>query len=151
MFSTQVGQPNDATTIYLRPETAQGIFVNFLNVQKTARMKIPVGIAQIGKVFRNDIAARQFTFRMREIEQMEMEFFIQPGTEKKLFSYWQETRKAWYSSLGISKQNINIYPHKQLAHYATATVDIEYAFPFGFKEVEGIHSRIDFDLRSHTH
>ncbi|AXI24182.1 glycine--tRNA ligase [Cardinium endosymbiont of Sogatella furcifera] len=150
MFSTQVGAQDDATTLYLRPETAQGIFVNFLNVQKTARMKIPFGIAQIGKAFRNEIVARQFTFRMREFEQMEMQFFIQPGTETKWFDYWQTTRTAWYSSLGINPEQINLHPHKQLAHYATAAVDIEYAFPFGFKEVEGIHSRTDFDLRSHA-
>ncbi|WP_419241711.1 glycine--tRNA ligase [Cardinium endosymbiont of Nabis limbatus] len=149
MFSTQVGAQNDATTLYLRPETAQGIFVNFLNVQKTARMKIPFGIAQIGKAFRNEIVARQFTFRMREFEQMEMQFFIQPDTEAKWFNYWQENRKAWYSSLGINEEKLNLHPHKQLAHYATAAVDIEYAFPFGFKEVEGIHSRTDFDLKSH--
>ncbi|ROT47138.1 glycine--tRNA ligase [Candidatus Cardinium hertigii] len=149
MFSTQVGAQNDATTIYLRPETAQGIFVNFLNVQKTVRMKIPFGIAQIGKAFRNEIIARQFTFRMREFEQMEMQFFIQPGTEKEWFDYWKENRQAWYNTLGISNEKINIHPHKQLAHYAAAAVDIEYAFPFGFKEVEGIHSRTDFDLSNH--
>ncbi|MGI2257477.1 glycine--tRNA ligase [Candidatus Cardinium hertigii] len=151
MFATQMGAKNDATTIYLRPETAQGIFVNFLNVQKTARMKIPFGIAQMGKAFRNEIIARQFTFRMREFEQMEMQFFIQPGTEKKWFDYWQETRKHWYDSLDIDPQKIHIHPHKQLAHYAAAAVDIEYAFPFGFKEVEGIHSRTDFDLKSHAY
>lgn len=151
MFATQVGAQNDATTIYLRPETAQGIFVNFLNVQRTARMKIPFGIAQIGKAFRNEIVARQFTFRMREFEQMEMQFFIQPGTEKKWFDYWQTTRKAWYGCLGIDKKKINLQPHKQLAHYATDAVDIEYAFPFGFKEVEGIHSRTDFDLKGHAY
>ncbi|TSJ81379.1 MAG: glycine--tRNA ligase [Candidatus Cardinium sp.] len=151
MFSTQMGAQNDGTTIYLRPETAQGIFVNFLNVQKTARMKLPFGIAQVGKAFRNEIIARQFIFRMREFEQMEMQFFIQPGTEKKWFDYWQETRKDWYSSLGINQEKINIHPHKQLAHYATAAVDIEYAFPFGSKEVEGIHSRTDFDLKRHEH
>ncbi|MCT4696941.1 MAG: glycine--tRNA ligase [Candidatus Cardinium sp.] len=151
MFSTQVGAQDDATTIYLRPETAQGIFVNFLNVQKTARMKIPFGIAQIGKAFRNEIVARQFTFRMREFEQMEMQFFIQPDTETKWFDYWKTARTAWYSSLGINPEQLNLHPHKQLAHYATAAVDIEYAFPFGFKEVEGIHSRTDFDLTSHAH
>ncbi len=149
MFSTQIGAQNDATTVYLRPETAQGIFLNFLNVQKTTRMKIPFGIAQVGKAFRNEIVARQFTFRMREFEQMEMQFFIQPGTEKIWFEYWQETRKAWYNHLGIENEKINIHAHTQLAHYATAAVDIEYAFPFGCKEVEGIHSRTDFDLRNH--
>lgn len=149
MFSTQSGAQDDATTIYLRPETAQGIFVNFLNVQKTARMKIPFGIAQVGKAFRNEIVARQFTFRMREFEQMEMQFFIQPGTEQEWFNYWQETRLSWYNALGIPGQKINIHPHKQLAHYAAAAIDIEYDFPFGFKEVEGIHSRTDFDLSNH--
>lgn len=149
MFSTQSGAQNDATTIYLRPETAQGIFVNFLNVQKTARMKIPFGIAQVGKAFRNEIVARQFTFRMREFEQMEMQFFIQPGTEQEWFNYWQKTRLSWYNVLGIPGQKINVHPHKQLAHYAAAAIDIEYDFPFGFKEVEGIHSRTDFDLSNH--
>lgn len=149
MFSTQFGAQNDATTVYLRPETAQGIFVNFLNVQKTARMKIPFGIAQIGKAFRNEIVARQFTFRMREFEQMEMQFFIQPGTEKEWFDYWKKTRIAWYKVLGIPDQKIHIHPHKQLAHYAADAIDIEYNFPFGFKEIEGIHSRTDFDLSKH--
>lgn len=151
MFSTQVGTQNDGTTIYLRPETAQGIFLNFLNVQKTARMKLPFGIAQIGKAFRNEIVARQFTFRMREFEQMEMQFFIQPGTEQEWFNYWQTSRKDWYNVLGIKHDTINLHPHKQLAHYASAAVDIEYAFPFGCKEVEGIHSRTDFDLKSHAY
>jgi len=149
MFSTQVGSGEDATTIYLRPETAQGIFVNFLNVQKTARMKIPFGIAQIGKAFRNEIVARQFTFRMREFEQMEMQFFVKPGTEKKWFNHWKTIRKEWYKALGIDQKKINMHPHKQLAHYASEAVDIEYQFPFGSKEIEGIHSRTDFDLRNH--
>ena len=149
MFFTEVGAQNDTTTIYLRPETAQGIFVNFLNVQKTARMKIPFGIAQIGKAFRNEIVARQFTFRMREFEQMEMQFFIQPGTERTWFDYWQIMRKDWYKTLGIDETKIKIHPHKQLAHYASDAVDIEYEFPFGFKEIEGVHSRTNFDLSNH--
>ena len=151
MFATQVGYQGEATTIYLRPETAQGIFVNFLNVQKTARMKLPFGIAQIGKAFRNEIIARQFTFRMREFEQMEMQFFVQPGTENNWFDYWKTMRKNWYQTLGIGQEQIKVHPHKQLAHYASAAVDIEYAFPFGSKEIEGIHSRTDFDLANHAH
>ena len=150
MFSTQFGSQKDAKNIYLRPETAQGIFVNFLKVQQTSRMKIPFGIAQIGKAFRNEIIARQFTFRMREFEQMEMQFFIQPGTEKEWFSYWEKSRQMWYYALGIHPDQIQIHPHTQLAHYATAAIDIAYAFPFGFKEIEGIHSRTDFDLRNHS-
>lgn len=150
MFSTQVGNLNDATTVYLRPETAQGIFVNFLNVQKTARMKIPFGIAQIGKAFRNEIVARQFIFRMREFEQMEMQFFIPPDEEEKWFDYWVKTRQAWYAVLGIDGNKIRLQPHKKLAHYASAAVDIAYTFPFGCKEVEGIHARQDFDLKNHA-
>ena len=149
MFSTQLSAQNEARTGYLRPETAQGIFVNFLNVQKTVRMKIPFGIAQIGKAFRNEIVARQFLFRMREFEQMEMQFFVQPGTEQKWFDYWKSTRKAWYKVLGVDEHKLTIHPHKKLAHYASEAIDIEYAFPFGFKEVEGIHSRTDFDLANH--
>src|SRR5688572_6558666 len=135
--------------VYLRPETAQGIFVNFLNVQKTGRMKIPFGIAQIGKAFRNEIVARQFIFRMREFEQMEMQFFIQPGTQKKWYEYWKEERLKWHLSLGISKENYRFHDHVKLAHYADAACDIEFNFPIGFKEVEGIHSRTDFDLKQH--
>ncbi len=150
MFSTQVGSvAEDTNTIYLRPETAQGIFVNFLNVQKTARMKVPFGIAQIGKAFRNEIVARQFIFRMREFEQMEMQFFIRPGEEMKWFEYWKESRLKWHQVLGIPAEDLRIHAHEKLAHYANAAVDIEYAFPFGNKEVEGIHSRTDFDLKSH--
>lgn len=150
MFATQAGAIQDTSKeIYLRPETAQGIFVNFGNVQKTTRMKVPFGIAQIGKAFRNELIARQFTFRMREFEQMEMQYFIRPGEEKKWFSYWQKQREAWYTALGIPKDDLRIHPHEQLAHYATAAVDIEYRFPFGFKEIEGIHSRTDFDLKNH--
>ena len=150
MFSTQLGSvAGEADTIYLRPETAQGIFVNFLNVQKTARMKIPFGIAQIGKAFRNEIVARQFIFRMREFEQMELQFFIRPGTQKEWYRYWKETRLQWHLSLGIPAEKYRYHDHVKLAHYADAALDIEYEFPFGFKEVEGIHSRTDFDLKNH--
>src|SRR5438270_8454943 len=150
MFSTQLGSVSDeADTIYLRPETAQGIFVNFLNVQKTGRMKIPFGIAQTGKAFRNEIVARQFIFRMREFEQMEMQFFIKPGTQKEWYEYWKAERMKWHLSLGIPSSQYRFHDHVKLAHYADAACDIEYNFPIGFKEVEGIHSRTDFDLRNH--
>ncbi len=150
MFSTEVGSVADeASTIYLRPETAQGIFVNFLNVQKTGRMKIPFGIAQIGKAFRNEIVARQFTFRMREFEQMEMQFFVRPGTEMEWYDKWKETRMKWHKALGLDAEKLQYHDHEKLAHYANAAVDIEYEFPFGFKEIEGIHSRSDFDLTQH--
>lgn len=150
MFSTQLGSvAEDADTIYLRPETAQGIFVNFLNVQKTSRMKIPFGIAQTGKAFRNEIVARQFIFRMREFEQMEMQFFCRPGTEMQWYEYWKQTRMQWHLSLGIPAEKYKFHDHAKLAHYANAAADIEYEFPIGFKEVEGIHSRTDFDLKSH--
>ena len=150
MFATQVGAlEEDANTIYLRPETAQGIFVNFLNVQKTARMKVPFGIAQIGKAFRNEIVARQFIFRMREFEQMEMQFFVRPGSEGHWFDYWKEQRLQWHRALGIPSTQLSLQPHEHLAHYAQAAVDVAYAFPFGPKEIEGIHSRADFDLKNH--
>ena len=150
MFKTQMGATADgASDLYLRPETAQGIFVNFLNVQKTARMKIPFGIAQIGKAFRNEIVARQFIFRMREFEQMEMQFFVRPGEEMKWYKYWKEFRMKWHNSLGIGEENYRFHDHKNLAHYANAATDIEFKFPFGFKELEGIHSRTDFDLKAH--
>ncbi len=150
MFETRMGAVSDSSSeIYLRPETAQGIFVNFNNVLKTSRTKIPFGIAQIGKAFRNEIVARQFIFRMREFEQMEMQFFIRPGTEKEWFSYWKETRMKWHLSLGFDKEMYRYHDHEQLAHYADAATDIEFKFPFGFKELEGIHSRTDFDLKSH--
>jgi glycyl-tRNA synthetase len=150
MFSTQLGSVSEeANEIYLRPETAQGIFVNFLNVQKTGRMKIPFGIAQIGKAFRNEIVARQFIFRMREFEQMEMQFFIRPGTQKEWYEFWKAERMKWHVSLGIPPDKFRFHDHVKLAHYADAACDIEYEFPFGFKEVEGIHSRTDFDLRNH--
>ncbi len=150
MFSTQLGSVADASdTIYLRPETAQGIFVNFLNVQKTARMKIPFGIAQTGKAFRNEIVARQFIFRMREFEQMEMQFFVRPGTQMEWYNYWKQERLNWHLSLGLPAEKYRYHDHVKLAHYADAALDIEFEFPFGFKEVEGIHSRTDFDLKSH--
>ncbi len=150
MFGTKLGASAEhAMDLYLRPETAQGIFVNFLNVQKTGRMKIPFGIAQTGKAFRNEIVARQFIFRMREFEQMEMQFFIKPGTQKKWYDYWKETRLKWHKSLGMGDENYRFHDHEKLAHYADAACDIEFKFPFGFKELEGIHSRTDFDLSSH--
>lgn len=153
MFSTEFGSTASAddedNKVYLRPETAQGIFVNFLNVQKTGRMKIPFGIAQIGKAFRNEIVARQFIFRMREFEQMEMQFFIRPGTQKEWYEHWKQERLKWHLSLGISPDSYRFHDHIKLAHYADAACDIEFNFPIGFKEVEGIHSRTDFDLKQH--
>ena len=151
MFKTEVGSTADgASTIYLRPETAQGIFVNYLNVQKTGRMKLPFGIAQIGKAFRNEIVARQFIFRMREFEQMEMQFFVKPGTEMEWFKRWKQTRLSWHEALGFGDENYRFHDHEKLAHYANAATDIEFKMPFGFKEVEGIHSRTDFDLKQHA-
>jgi glycyl-tRNA synthetase len=150
MFGTKLGASAEtATDLYLRPETAQGIFVNFLNVQKTGRMKIPFGIAQTGKAFRNEIVARQFIFRMREFEQMEMQFFVRPGEEMKWYNHWKEYRLNWHLSLGMGKENYRFHDHEKLAHYANAASDIEFNFPFGFKELEGIHSRTDFDLKAH--
>lgn len=150
MFSTQVGSvAEDSSLIYLRPETAQGIFVNFLNVQKTGRMKIPFGIAQIGKAFRNEIVARQFIFRMREFEQMEMQFFIRPGTEMEWYNQWKETRLKFHQAIGLPAEKLRFHDHDKLAFYANAAVDIEYQFPFGFREMEGIHSRTNHDLKSH--
>lgn len=150
MFSTEMGSvAEDSNKIYLRPETAQGIFVNFLNVYKTGRMKIPFGIAQTGKAFRNEIVARQFIFRMREFEQMEMQFFVRPGTEMEWYGKWKNTRFQWHLSLGISENKYRFHDHLKLAHYANAACDIEFEFPMGFKELEGIHSRTDFDLKSH--
>ncbi len=150
MYSTQMGSvAEESDEIYLRPETAQGIFVNFLNVQKTGRMKIPFGIAQIGKAFRNEIVARQFIMRMREFEQMEMQFFCRPGTEMQWYEYWKNYRMQWHLNLGIDPNKYRFHDHTKLAHYANAAVDIEFEFPFGFKEVEGIHSRTDFDLSQH--
>ena len=151
MFKTEVGSTADgASTIYLRPETAQGIFVNYLNVQKTGRMKVPFGIAQIGKAFRNETVARQFIFRMREFEQMEMQFFVKPGTELEWFKQWKETRLRWHKALGFGDDAYRYHDHEKLAHYANAATDIEFKMPFGFKEVEGIHSRTNFDLSQHA-
>jgi len=150
MFGTKLGASADsAMDLYLRPETAQGIFVNFSNVQKTGRMKIPFGIAQTGKAFRNEIVARQFIFRMREFEQMEMQFFVRPGEDLKWYEYWKEKRLNWHLSLGLGEENYRFHDHDKLAHYANAAADIEFNFPFGFKELEGIHSRTDFDLKAH--
>ena len=150
MFSTQVGAvAEDSSLIYLRPETAQGIFVNFLNVQKSARQKVPFGIAQIGKAFRNEIVARQFIFRMREFEQMELQFFVRPGTEGEWYEHWKTMRRRWHEVMGLPADKLRFHDHDKLAHYAKAAVDIEYEFPFGFKEIEGIHSRGDFDLTQH--
>ena len=150
MFGTKLGASSEsAMDLYLRPETAQGIFVNFLNVQKTSRLQIPFGIAQIGKAFRNEIVARQFIFRMREFEQMEMQFFIKPGTQKDWYNKWKEDRMKWHLSLGLGQENYRFHDHEKLAHYADAACDIEFNFPFGFKELEGIHSRTDFDLSNH--
>jgi len=150
MFSTSLGSvAGESATIYLRPETAQGIFVNFLNVQKSGRMKIPFGIAQIGKAFRNEIVARQFIFRMREFEQMEMQFFVKPGEELTWYEHWKEVRRKWHLNLGLGEKNYRFHDHIKLAHYANAACDIEFNFPMGFKELEGIHSRTDFDLKQH--
>ena len=150
MFSTEVGSNVDNTKkLYLRPETAQGIFVNFLNVVNSTRSKVPFGIAQIGKAFRNEIIARQFIFRMREFEQMEMQFFVRPGTELEWYEKWKEIRLKWHQSLGLGNDLYRFHDHKNLAHYANAACDIEFKFPMGFKELEGIHSRTDFDLKKH--
>jgi len=150
MFETKLGSVAEgANSIFLRPETAQGIFVNYLNVQKTGRMKIPFGIAQIGKAFRNEIVARQFVFRMREFEQMEMQFFVRPGSEMEWFNHWKEKRLQWHKALGLGEENYRYHDHDKLAHYANAATDIEFNFPMGFKELEGIHSRTDFDLSQH--
>jgi glycyl-tRNA synthetase len=150
MFSTQVGSvAEDSDTIYLRPETAQGIFVNYLNVLNTSRQRLPFGIAQIGKAFRNEIVARQFIFRMREFEQMEMQFFVKPGTEMEWYNYWKEARMKWHTALGIPAEKYKFHDHIKTAHYANAALDIEFDFPFGFKELEGVHSRTDFDLTQH--
>ena len=150
MFDTKLGASKDsAMDLYLRPETAQGIFVNFLNVQKTSRLKVPFGIAQTGKAFRNEIVARQFIFRMREFEQMEMQFFIPPGTQKKWYEFWKNKRLQWHLSLGMGEEKYRLHDHEKLAHYADAALDIEFRFPFGFKELEGIHSRTNFDLMNH--
>jgi glycyl-tRNA synthetase len=150
MFSTQLGNiAGEEGKLYLRPETAQGIFVNFLNVQNTTRQKVPFGIAQIGKAFRNEIVARQFIFRMREFEQMEMQFFVRPGEEMQWYEYWKEFRMQWHKAMGTPPEKLRYHVHENLAHYANAAVDIQFEFPFGFKEIEGIHSRTDYDLSQH--
>jgi len=150
MFGTKLGSTTEnSTDLYLRPETAQGIFVNYMNVQKTSRQKIPFGIAQIGKAFRNEIVARQFIFRMREFEQMEMQFFVPPGSELEFYEKWKQTRLKWHLALGLGEENYRFHDHEKLAHYANAASDIEFKFPFGFKELEGIHSRTNFDLSAH--
>lgn len=152
MFKTFMGPLEDETAVvYLRPETAQGIYVNFHNVQVTSRQKVPFGIAQIGKAFRNEITTKNFIFRTREFEQMEMQFFVKPGSDEEWFERWRDERLAWYAEIGIQKDRIRLHPHgdKELAHYAKAAVDIEYEFPFGWKELEGIHNRTDFDLKRH--
>ncbi|MFQ5771538.1 MAG: glycine--tRNA ligase [bacterium] len=152
MFKTHMGPVEDeASIVYLRPETAQGIYVNYQNVLQSSRKKIPFGIAQIGKAFRNEITPRNFIFRTREFEQMEMQFFVKPGTDEEWFEYWKEQRIQWYDALGIRKQNLRFHQHSadELAHYAAAAFDIEYQFPFGWKELEGIHNRTNFDLKQH--
>jgi glycyl-tRNA synthetase len=150
MFSTKMGSvAEDSSELYLRPETAQGIFVNFLNIQKTGRMKLPFGIAQTGKAFRNEIVARQFIFRMREFEQMEMQYFVRPGSEMQWYEHWKSARMRWHLALGLGSERYRFHDHDKLAHYANAASDIEFDFPFGFKELEGIHSRTDFDLSRH--
>ena len=150
MFNTKLGASEESSMdLYLRPETAQGIFLNYLNIQKTSRLKIPFGIAQTGKAFRNEIVARQFIFRMREFEQMEMQFFVKPGSQENWFKLWKDKRLKWHLNLGIESNSFRFHDHDKLAHYADAACDIEYLFPFGFKELEGIHSRTDFDLGNH--
>jgi glycyl-tRNA synthetase len=150
MFATEIGSlAEGANKIYLRPETAQGIFANYLNVQKTGRMKIPFGIAQIGKAFRNEIVARQFIFRMREFEQMEMQFFVKPGEQKQWYEYWKNARLRWHKALGLPEEKYRYQDHLKTAHYADAACDIQFDFPMGFKELEGIHSRTNFDLSAH--
>ena len=150
MFETLMGSVSEeANKVYLRPETAQGIFVNYMNVQKSGRMKLPFGIAQVGKAFRNEIVARQFIFRMREFEQMEMQYFVNPGEEQHWYDYWKEKRMRWHRALGFDEKKYRFHDHDKKAHYAVDATDIEFAFPFGFKEVEGIHSRTDFDLSQH--
>ncbi len=152
MFKTHMGAvEEDASAVYLRPETAQGIYVNYTNVLQSSRQKVPFGIAQIGKAFRNEITPRYFIFRTREFEQMEMQFFVKPGRDEEWFEYWKEQRIRWYDELGIRKENLRFHQHdeNELAHYAAVAFDIEYNFPFGWKELEGIHNRTDFDLKRH--
>lgn len=152
MFKTHMGPVEDASNVvYLRPETAQGHFVNFLNCQQSSRYKVPFGIAAIGKSFRNEITPGNFIFRTREFEQMEMQFFVEPGTDEKWFDTWKETRWSFYKRFGIKSENLRFHPHgpTELAHYAKAAVDVQYKFPMGFSELEGIHNRSDFDLSQH--
>jgi len=150
MFKTFIGAVEDpSSVVYLRPETAQGIYVNFKNVLDTSRQKIPFGIAQIGKAFRNEINTKNFLFRTREFEQMEMQYFVKPGTENQWFDYWLEERLNWYYSIGFKKESLRVKEHEKLAHYANKAVDIEFLFPFGWGEIEGIHSRTNFDLKNH--
>ncbi|MFN3306609.1 MAG: glycine--tRNA ligase, partial [Candidatus Kapaibacteriota bacterium] len=150
MFKTFIGAVEDASSIvYLRPETAQGIYVNFKNVLETSRQKIPFGVAQIGKAFRNEINTKNFLFRTREFEQMEMQYFVKPGTEDHWFDYWTAERINWYKSIGFKETQLRLKVHEKLAHYAKRAVDIEFLFPFGWGEIEGIHSRTDFDLKNH--
>ena len=150
MFETHVGPVEDESSrIFLRPETAQGMFVNFHNVREPARLHVPFGIAQIGKAFRNEIVARQFVFRMREFEQMEMQYFVKPGEQLDYFAEWKEKRMDWMESLGVDPSKLRFHEHDQLSHYADAAEDIQYEFPIGWKEIEGIHSRTDFDLSQH--
>ena len=152
MFKTQFGSTStEEDGVYLRPETAQGIFVNYKNVLDTARVQVPFGIAQTGKAFRNEVVARQFVFRMREFEQMEMQYFVEPGTDEKAYEEWLEKRLAWHKSIGIREENLRTAPHPddKLAHYARAAADIQYKYPIGWQEVEGIHNRSDFDLTQH--
>ncbi len=153
MFKTFVGPVEDSSNVvYLRPETAQGIFVNFQNVAQSTRQKVPFGIAQIGKAFRNEINTKNFLFRTREFEQMEMQFFVRPGTDDEWYERWRAERLAWFHGLGMTKEKLRYHPHapEKLAHYAKAAVDIEYEFPFGWGEIEGIHNRTDFDLGRHA-
>ncbi len=152
MFKTFLGPVEDENNIiYLRPETAQGIYVNFLNVANSSRQKLPFGIAQIGKAFRNEINTKNFLFRTREFEQMEMQYFVKPGTDKKYFDEWKDIRIQWYKSLGMTSSKLRFHDHPQdkLAHYAKEATDIEYEFPFGWGEIEGIHNRTDYDLSRH--
>ena len=152
MFKTFMGPvEEDASVVYLRPETAQGSYVNFLNVQQTSRQRVPFGIAQLGKAFRNEITPGNFIFRTREFEQAEMQFFVKPGSDDEWFDYWRERRLAWHHDIGIRPEKLRVHAHgpNELAHYAKTAVDIEYEFPFGWQELEGVHNRTDFDLGRH--
>ncbi|MBN8570197.1 MAG: glycine--tRNA ligase [Ignavibacteria bacterium] len=151
MFKTFIGPLEESSNaIFIRPETAQGIYLNFLNVRESARQKLPFGIAQVGKAFRNEINTKNFLFRTREFEQMEMQFFVKPGEDEKWFDYWKELRYNWFIKYGLKKEKMKFLSPDKLAHYAKAAADIEYEFPFGWGEIEGIHNRTDFDLKRHT-